>query len=388
MLTYLSFASRIRLSNRQVGFAPVFLRHSVGLVCCLSWLAVACQGGTPAVDEGDLPKPVSEFEGFVQPSWSFDGSVFTGILSKERALYELSSEGDTPTLLLEDVASGEWLASQLIYAYALELDPEKAWEEGLLNYATGGKTVLSGIENSGGLAWSPDGKQLVTTVISASQAGTEILVMDLDGNETFYSDGLPGDHKGNPTWSPDGKTIYFISSTPQGEYWDPEPVTALHVDENFESEVVEEGSGNSWSARISATFDGWFYVYFSGRESSNKGVCARSLDGAKPACITSGEGTSISAAWSPTERILAAASSGLDHQLILFDPQSERRVVIYENIREACGDYCDDQEPSAPTVGDPAWSADGRQLAYTVSENDKLSIHVIDVQPYLNMLAE
>lgn len=122
-------------------------------------------------------------------------------------------------------------------------------------------TVVAGLDETCGHAWSPDGKYLVTTVVAEEQDGlrtpcSELLVVDLEGNEIFSSDGLPDNRKCNPSWSPDGKYIYYAARTPQGEYWDPEPVSVLRVADDFAREVVEEGS-ESRSSGISSTFDDW-----------------------------------------------------------------------------------------------------------------------------------
>ena len=184
---------------------------------------------------------------------------------------------------------------------------------------------------------------------------------------------------------PGRKYIYFASKTPEGEYWDREPVTALLIEDDFKDTIVEEGH-ESYTTGISATFDGWFFVSFTGRESSYKSVCPQSLDGKRPACLVSEEDTSMSAAWSPTDRILAATVSAPDNQLYLYDVISERKVVIYENIDDRCGDYCADWEPSGPEVSHPVWSPDGKKLAYAVNMGDDTSVQVIDVEPWLNQL--
>jgi serine/threonine protein kinase len=70
----------------------------------------------------------------------------------------------------------------------------------------------------GGFEWSPDGTRLVYL---STENGDPLFVSEADGaNPLQIFQSRPGEHNHFPTWSPDGRWIYFVHGIVDTEEWD------------------------------------------------------------------------------------------------------------------------------------------------------------------------
>lgn len=92
-----------------------------------------------------------------------------------------------------------------------------------VNYVKGTESILMSQENRSFTtpSLSPDGKWIVcaSNTINKSVENIDIYVMRIDGSQLTQLTYHPG-HDLSPVWSPDGKSIYFLSQrgTEKGEY--------------------------------------------------------------------------------------------------------------------------------------------------------------------------
>jgi Tol biopolymer transport system component len=102
-------------------------------------------------------------------------------------------------------------------------------------------------EETGNLAWSPDGEQIVYHTFTK---GDPMFVADRSGaNARQIFGDRPGIHNHFPTWSPDGRWIYFAHGTPATREMDlwridpagrsPERLTQLNTDVAYPTPVGE-----------------------------------------------------------------------------------------------------------------------------------------------------
>jgi Tol biopolymer transport system component len=196
-------------------------------------------------------------------------------------------------------------------------------------------------------AWSPDGEQIAYTKYlkepnepnpeapSSASATPEpfietpsIFVMNTDGSGGKQ---LLDKAAGQPVWSPDGKEIAFTLNNP-GYY---------------------KGIG---------------YIYC--------GIYVINADGSgMPRKLATGPGCASSPAWSPDGKKIAY-TNGLGS-----DELAREKTEIYVAYAPGWEDHTKEPEAitdSAPgtAVGDPSWSPDGKELAYTYSDQEgKTSIY-------------
>jgi Tol biopolymer transport system component len=83
----------------------------------------------------------------------------------------------------------------------------------ILDLRTGSRVRVAGPGvGVDGTSWAPDGKCLAYSARVADDAKTDIFVVNRDGTGTRRLIDLPT-YDINPQWSPDGKSIYFMSSS-------------------------------------------------------------------------------------------------------------------------------------------------------------------------------
>ena len=175
-------------------------------------------------------------------SWAPDGKTiafFTTrskdaeILAKYRMpfhylLYEMNAAGGSEKMLLDvPISAFEWSpdGKQLLYISAYE-DPQHndiAVLKGakipmsaiyILNLQTGERKRLTSFGKNCSGSWSPDGTQLALSF--GTEQKSDIFTATLDGKHTRrITDSETINTK--PAWSPNGKEIVYISTSPQGD---------------------------------------------------------------------------------------------------------------------------------------------------------------------------
>ena len=177
---------------------------------------------------------------------------------------------------------------------------------------------------------SPDGKRLAW-VSTEGTGHFNLFVADLDASGLHNARMLLGerksvqdryyysvfDHAINPSWSPDGQTIYYVGnpeiSWGTGDIWSV-PV----ADPSHPRRVLSEET--SWSARPELAPDGKRLLYSSYHGQQSHQLWLSTADGAAPLPLTFGDSDRRNARWSPDgKRIAYIGNSKGNTELVLLD---------------------------------------------------------------------
>lgn len=249
---------------------------------------------------------------------SFTPDGDTLIYSMGGSLWQQRIDGDTATELTHapraydnqpDVArDGRSVVFTRYDGHAMEL-----WQ---LDLATGREHALT----TGGAVnleprLSPDGRQIAW--ISTEGTGHfNLFIADIDAKGLLHARPLLGerktaldryyysafDHAINPSWSPDGKTIYYVSNPEiawgTGDLWSV-PV----ADPGKRSKLLSEET--SWNARPELNPDGRRVLYTSYHGRQWQQLWLTTTTGAAPLPLTFGEFDRRNARWSPDGKHIA-----------------------------------------------------------------------------------
>ena len=151
-----------------------------------------------------------------------------------RALYYLSDRGDTCSVIKaepEDPSKPWWenssfrktvISDEAGQRMGLTVSPDGsrlAWHDpsGVYTFATTDGVKLArgpAATSAGGYAWSPDGRWVVAQ-LSDEFANADVWILSVDGTSEPYNLSRNFKYDGEPTWSPDGKMIAFVSERPE-----------------------------------------------------------------------------------------------------------------------------------------------------------------------------
>lgn len=197
-------------------------------------------------------------------------------------------------------------------------------------------------------SFSPDGNQIVFAF------NFNIEVMDADGSHRrALTDGETDSH---PAWSPDGKTIAFISDRSSEK----KQIHLMDADgSNVRALGIHDVIEVSWSP------DSKRLLYTTEvTEARGRRVNLVNADGTNQRLLIAEEVGTWSGAWSPDGRTIAYVKQLADGRSGIFLTDDEgitsHQLTVADNLPFAYGDS------SNVWYGDLAWSADSTQLAFTV----------------------
>lgn len=218
------------------------------------------------------------------------------------------------------------------------------------------RLTISADQGGWGSAWSPDGSKIVFSFWSSSGPGTpvELYLMNADGSGRTQ---LTHNERFNflPDWSPDGKTIAFIS---QIGSTDTAEVHAINADGSNERELTKNDAweyGMSWSPDskqiIFGSDRGGWQIYIMNADGSEQKPLPNPADGNAPA-------------WSPDGKQIVFVSNrhGEDEIFVMEPDGSNQRQLTVNNVWE----------------DNPQWSPDGRQIVFTSRPDGPDNIFVMD----------
>jgi Tol biopolymer transport system component len=230
-------------------------------------------------------------------------------------------------------------------------------------------------------AWSPDG----TRIAYAAQVGTleedqslsEIYVMNADGSDRRRLT-TNEDFDGDPVWSPDGQRLAFTHATGIGTDAVRSGIAVMNADGGPPRQITHARGGKfdgtpAWSpdgSRIAftrATF---------GEEDATFDLFTVASDGTGLEKIVSGGGDP---SWSP-DGTRIAYSSIRDRLGITCFQECATSGEIY--VADADGKRQRRLTRTEADEGSPAWSPDGRRIAFVSDESDRRAheneIYVMD----------
>jgi Tol biopolymer transport system component len=291
-------------------------------------------------------------------------SVAVGQVMKNPELAYMSYDGRTTALYILDLGTG--IAGALRGTEGVSFfawSPDGRWIAVIVGHELNNPLYLlsadgvnrrqiAQVEYTDKSPWSPDGKQLAFTRNDDGQY--HLYVMGVDGSQPQSLLGAANTHA-NPLWSPDGRYIAFLSY--DGTFID---LGAVAVDGT--QRRVFSGYGDvdfAWSSQ------GHSLAFV-----KPDGIYLADVSGGTETRITEATHLDKALSWSPDGKTLAFISIG--------DPQRQ-------SISIATSGGIDRQlHAGSMTIiaaGNLAWSADGRQIAFTA-----YSPHDVNADIYVSTL--
>ena len=214
---------------------------------------------------------------------------------------------------------------------------------------------------SGSPAWSPDGRQIA---YDDHDAGA-IWIIGADGEGAVRL----ADNSGGASWSPDGRKILFFSWR---DFPDQEQRNELYVMDADGSNQVRLTRNEAEDVEPRWSPDGTQIAFTSSRN-GNPDIYVAATDGSRPRPLTSDPAPDEGPAWSPEgTRIVFTSYRGGADPLMLGDGNAEVFTV-----------GPDDAAPINVTNdpgwdGYPAWSPDGRQIAFSNNNGAEFDLYVMN----------
>ena len=248
--------------------------------------------------------------------------------------------------------------------------------------------MTQGLEQIAGAPWSPDGHRLA--LLARPSGADDIYVVDADGERLRQLTENDGDHY-SVSWSPDGRRLLY--ETGSGVY-------VMNADGSEPQRLAENAGQPVWSpdgARIA-------YISLAG---PSPDIYTMKADGTDPRRLTSDAAEDVDPAWSPDGRQIAFTSERTGNAQIWVmdaDGANQRRLVsnrwsdqqpswspggakiLFTSFRNrdpllrgignadivvaaATGAWARNLTRSPAWEGDPAWSPDGTEIAFSIRED-------------------
>lgn len=244
-----------------------------------------------------------------------------------------------------------------------------------------------------GPAWSPDGKQIAVSVVSASGDKSEIYLLDSNGQSSH-----PLTHNGQlnyqPVWSHDGKRIAFVSQ--HGKDIQTSEVHTIDVDGNNEHRLTQNNApeyGEAWSPddrqiAFGSKMDGAWQIYLMNSDGTNQHPLVTRADGSAPVWSPDGQQLSITSERDGSANIYTLTLDGQnqrnltndktassnsswspDGSKIAFWSEREGMPHIFVMNRDGSNPVDLTNAPDFEALN-PAWSPDGKQIIFHAAQHE------------------
>jgi len=188
-------------------------------------------------------------------------------------------------------------------------------------------------------AWSPDGTRIAFT--SRRDGNRHIYVMDADGNHIVKISDVTGQ---TPAWSPDGLHIAFVCFIDHVSY--------ICIMDASGNNVVQLTDDEITTTRISWSPDGNRIAFDC--PGSPVQICLMDADGSNRTRLTEGPEANFGAVWSPDGNRIAFVSTrnSFNYNIFMMDADGTNVVQVVSGGENTF----------------PAWSPNGRQLAFNCND--------------------
>jgi len=197
--------------------------------------------------------------------------------------------------------------------------------------------VTSGLETIAQPYWSPDGSRLLVACCTGSGPSRLLLVAGLGSEPVDLAPGISG--ASHPAWAPDGSRIVF-ESTKDGSLY---TVDVTDTGTSSPQPLGIQGAGPAWSP------DGSRIAYFAERD-GNLDIYSAVADGTDAVRLTDDPAADHSPTWSPDGGSIAFVS----------ERDGDQDIIVMN------ADGSDQHDVSDNAVPDdfPAWSPGGDAIAF------------------------
>lgn len=217
-------------------------------------------------------------------------------------------------------------------------------------------------------AWSPDGKKIVFQ--SQRDGNEEIYAMNVDGTGQVNLTRNPADEN-HPYWSADGSRIVFNSNRDAGET---DEVYAMQTDGDQVQRITRN---DLWDTYAALSPDGSKLVvrrmlpHGGARpDGTNSEIFVMDADGRNEVNLTRHPSFDGYPAWSPDGKRIAFAS----------DRTGFFQIWVMAADGTGLRSLTPDQKPGQQSTK-PNWSSDGRRILYARGEDEDVHIYEVDVLP-------